>query len=294
MTGPGEWPTVLSETRLYLRGSTARRIAAVWMLAFALTSLLITNPYAVAMLRMDPSKADAYRLQLSLVAASFYLVPLLAALVVHDWYVRWHELASRFGGESLPVYARSELVRIAFQSRILAFLAIFTASYLVASTLGLHSLWVRHGKLIGIVLLYIPAALYGLVFVVAGAALARIAREADRAMLAIMILLGVLFVGVPIASDLILAAEIGSMPLPGSPEWYSYLQNISALWGVRIYAISPPELFLVLCTTAFAIGSSPPLWQASTSMVIFLALAWAGFGFVGALTSRRKELPASS
>lgn len=136
---PPQWPSPFSEAKRYLTQATTKRLAAIWSLVFGLVGLVLTNPYAIAMARMDPVVADAYRFQLSLVAASFYLVPLLAVLVGHDWYGRWRDLVAEWGGESLPTYARSELVRIAF-------IALVAVGFVAASILGAHTMWIRQAK----------------------------------------------------------------------------------------------------------------------------------------------------
>jgi len=283
-----DWPTPLSGLADYLRQPAVLRRSAAFCAVFSLGCLLVQNPYAVGMAGMSPASAEHYRFQLSLVAMCFYTFPLLAALLAHDFQAHVEALTMKWGGSQLPPYARAEISRVVFQTRILALFVLAASCFVAACVLGCWMIWSHQVRVIGIILVYVVASIYGMVFLVFGCGLSRLLGSSDKTMLALMATLAAIYVGIPIVSDVLLLREVGQMPLPGSAEWCSYLPQISGLWGIRIYSLSPPELFLLFGTQAFAAGKSPPLWQAATAMVFFLIPVWLFFGVAGRLGSRRK------
>ncbi len=283
-----DWPTPLSELKSYLKEPNIARRSAVFCAIFSLGCLLVENPYSVAMAGMSLETASHFRFQLSLVAMCFYMLPLIAAFLGHDLTARVDELEEKWGGDELPPYARAEIARVVFQSRILALFVVVAACFAGACLLGSWLMWSRQVRIVGVVLVYVVASVYAMVFLVLGCAFSRLLRAPAKAMLAMMVTLAVIYVGLPVLSDILLLRAVGQMPLPGSSGWYSYLNQVSGLWGIRVYTLSPPELFLLFGTQAFAVGKSPPLWQAGTAMVFFLIPVWLFFGIAGRLAGRRK------
>ncbi len=281
----------------FLRRRRTRQWALLLYVGLALSLFALRNPYAFGMFRSDSEfvRAPFTSGVLSLIAGCYYLMPAFVALLTHDWVARsalGYGLADLAAGGLSGGRVRLAVGRI--QGVVIVCMLGFAAAALVlVASLAVRGHFPTVLGLMRLVWLGILVGLYvtGLSYLFAG--VSALSRSSEGALIACMLTLAVIVIGLPLLSDQIFLYTQGPMPMPGTPEWLSYLDATNG-WGPGLipYLLSPTETFLTMTTRVLALPAITPDVQAQTiSGMTILPIAFMVFFHLAARIPRTTAVP---